>query len=149
MLATMTSSIYFKTCSEASDAFYSAFEMNDMQLMKAVWADTDVSCIHPGALPLLGRDDILSSWAQILKNVNKPVIQVELLQQTGNSDLLIQLVIERFAADHHRDSAHSEVVATNVFVKQPTGWRLLQHHATPARSIESVPFDLGDQKYIQ
>ena len=50
---------YFASAQEAESAFYSAFEMSDIQLMDAVLADHKVTCIHPGSLPVIGREKVL------------------------------------------------------------------------------------------
>ena len=44
----------------AHRAFYDAVETGDVDLMASLWVDdADVSCVHPGALPLRGRAQVL------------------------------------------------------------------------------------------
>ncbi len=53
----------------ANDAFYLAFNARDIDEMARLWAsDTPCVCIHPGWQPIVGRDEILESWANIFRN---------------------------------------------------------------------------------
>lgn len=121
---------YFTSADEVEAAFYSAFEMGDIQLMEAVLAEQGVSCIHPGSLPIIGREGVLDSWAQILANLDEPVFRVERLSHTVADDIAIHLVAEHIAAGHQLDAETSLVLATNVYVRQKNGWRLQRHHTS-------------------
>jgi len=133
---------YFATPEEAESAFYSAFEMGDIQLMEAVLADDDVCCVHPGAIPLLGREAVLESWAQILAGEIEPVIYLDVLNRTVFDEVAVHLVNERIASDHQPDSPSTVVLATNVYVRQKNGWRLMEHHASvPNRKPQKEQVD--------
>ncbi len=43
----------------ANAAYYEAFVAGDFARMSAIWADEDVSCIHPGWPVLIGRKPVL------------------------------------------------------------------------------------------
>jgi hypothetical protein len=121
---------YFATADEAESAFYSAFEMGDVQLMDAVLALEGVSCIHPGTTVILGRDAVLDSWAKILQNINEPAFYTEVLNRSLVDNIAVHLVAERIAVDHQPDAVTSLVLATNVYILQQNGWRLMMHHAS-------------------
>ena len=129
-----TDIFYFHTSEEAEAAFYSAFEMGDINLMSALMADQNVSCIHPNSLPLIGREQVLSGWKEILENLSEPAFYPEILHRTveGNDvgNTAIHLVAENIAADHQLDSETSLVIATNVYIKQVNGWRMMLHHSS-------------------
>ncbi|MEE9302290.1 MAG: nuclear transport factor 2 family protein [Thiotrichaceae bacterium] len=127
---------YFANPEEAESAFYSAFEMGDMQLMDSVLASDDGCCIHPGALPIVNRDSILESWTQVFSNLISPVIHIETINRKVSDDLAVFVVAEHFAASHQPNAATSLVVATNVYIQQDNGWRMLSHHATHVREQE-------------
>lgn len=127
---------YFATSEEAESAFYSAFEMGDAQLMEAVLAEQGVCCVHPGSLPLVGREAVLDSWAHILSNSMEPVIYPEVLNRSVFDEIAVHLVAERIARDHQPDSPTSLVLATNVYVRQQNGWRIMEHHASLPRERE-------------
>ena len=52
----------------ANAAYYGAFAAADIAAMSRVWADDNVSCIHPGWPALVGRPAILDSYREILRN---------------------------------------------------------------------------------
>jgi len=139
---------YFDSSDEAESAFYSAFEMNDMSLMATLMADINVTCIHPNALPIIGRAAVLSSWKAILSSVSEAVFYPKLLHSSveGNEvgNIAIHVVAERIAADNQADTESSLVIATNVYIKQENGWRMLSHHSSlppyeEANTIENDP----------
>lgn len=125
---------YFHTSEEAESAFYSAFEMGDIVLMKALMADNNVTCIHPNSMPIIGRDEVLESWRGILSNIDEPAIYPEVLHRTveGNEvgNTAIHLVAERIAPDHQITSEKTLVLATNIYIKQSNGWRMMLHHSS-------------------
>jgi len=143
-----TEKFYFSTADEAEAAFYSAFEMSDINLMNALMADNNVCCIHPNEMPILGREAVLASWQQILSSLDEPAFYPEVLHRStqGNrvGDTSIHLVAERIAADHQLGAETSLVIATNTYIKQENGWRMMVHHSslppyTENDSIESDP----------
>ena len=129
---------YFATAEEAESAFYSAFEMGDAQLMDAVLADQSVSCIHPNSLPIVGREAVLDSWVQILSHINEPAVYPEVLNRSVIDDVAVHLVAERIAADHQIGSETSLVLATNVYIRQKNGWRMMMHHASVSSHAEET-----------
>lgn len=121
---------YFETAEEAESAFYSAFETADIQLMDAVLADKDVFCIHPRSLPIIGRENVLKSWSLMLSQNIEPMILTEVLKKTVYDDIAVHLVAERIAKDYQHRANASLVLATNVYVRQSNGWRMMEHHAS-------------------
>ncbi len=142
-----TDNYYFATSDEAESAFYSAFEMADISLMKALFADQNVSCIHPNAMPIIGRDEVLDSWEQILSTIAEPAFYPEVLHRSseGNEvgNTAIHLVAERIAADHQIGTETSLVFATNIYIKQENGWRMMMHHSSlpPYSEDEAIEND--------
>ncbi len=143
-----TDNFYFATAEEAESAFYSAFEMADISLMQALFADQNVSCIHPNAMPIIGRTAVLSSWEKILSSLAEPAFYPEVLHRSEEGDEVgntaIHLVAERIAADHQIGTETSLVLATNVYIKQENGWRMMMHHSslppyTEDEAIENDP----------
>ncbi len=124
------SEYYFATADEAEAAFYSAFEMGDKDLMEALLADESVSCIHPSSIPLVGRDDVLASWDQILETITESVIKIDVINRSNSKGIAVHLVSETFADSHDIDTEFSQALATNVYIHQKNGWRLMMHHAS-------------------
>lgn len=129
---------YFSTPQEAEQAFYSAFEACDPDLMEAVWADSNVSCIHPGAPAIHGREHVLTSWQQIFSDAQPPALRIQAISQVTQEALAVHTVVEHISADHRLDSPSTEIIATNVLVKQENGWRILQHHASLNKPLEDA-----------
>ena len=104
----------------ANEAFYRAFREGDAVAMDAVWARrAEVACIHPGAAPLGGREEVMDSWREILGG--PPPIECVRAQayQLGDSGFVI--CGERVPG--------GVLVATNVFVREDGAWRMVHHHA--------------------
>src|SRR5258708_23006529 len=49
-------------------AYYRAFAAGDFAAMSRIWAEEQVSCVHPGWPVLVGRPAVLESWQRILDN---------------------------------------------------------------------------------
>jgi ketosteroid isomerase-like protein len=134
-----------KAVEAANSGFYTAVESADVDLLGAVWVEgvaaVDAWCVHPGWPSLRGRTDILRSFAVILANT--PYIQFFLtdVEVRLAGDLAIVTCAENIltAVDGDDDEGRSgltggRVVATNVFRRTSTGWRLWLHHASPVLS---------------
>jgi hypothetical protein len=107
---------------EANEAFYRAFNAKDPDAMDAAWAaEHEVACIHPGWNALLGREDVLASWHNILTNPNQPRIVIGGAQVVFTADTAIVLCRELVAG--------SPLIATNVFVMESSAWKLIHHQS--------------------
>ncbi len=109
---------------QANERFYQAFNLKDAALMDAVWAGKHaVTCVHPGWNVLEGRDDVLESWHNILRNPNQPRIVAGGATVSLFGELALVLCRELVAG--------SPLVATNVFVLEDGAWKLLHHQSSP------------------
>jgi ketosteroid isomerase-like protein len=114
----------------ANAAFYRAFTRGDYPAMSALWAlRAPVACFHPTSPGLLGRDAVLESWRQILRNApsfdmrcDRPVVHL------ASAEVAFVTCYEG-NGDH---PAH--LAATNVFVLEDGSWRMVHHHAGPLAS---------------
>ena len=139
------SKYYFASADEAEAAFYSAFEMGDKDLMNAVLADDNVSCIHPSSIPLIGRDDVLASWGQILETISESVINVEVINRSSSTGVAVHLVTENFSDTQDLGTDLSQTLATNVYIQQGDGWRMMMHHASYVTDGEFTDEELLEQ----
>jgi ketosteroid isomerase-like protein len=109
---------------DANSAFYRAFAGRDLEAMDAVWAsDAPVACVHPGWDALRGRDAVMESWRAILSGPHSPEI--------GCSHAFAQVIGETALVICREHVAGGELVATNVFVREDGGWKLVHHQASP------------------
>ena len=92
--------------------------------MATLWAlNTEVTCVHPGWNLLRGRDAVLASWRAILSNTAQAKIVgvAERTQVFGD----LALVVGRELVGGH------PIAVSNTFLREPGGWKLLHHHASP------------------
>jgi ketosteroid isomerase-like protein len=128
-------------------ALYDAFEAGDIDLMTAVWladsATEKVTCVHPGWAPLHGTGPVLRSWSMIMANTS--YIQFVLTDVTVSvaGDTAVVTCGENMLtglsatpADPSPGLAGGRAVATNVFRRTPSGWRLWVHHASPVLTTQ-------------
>ncbi len=127
----------FPTPQDAEAAFYDALERADLEAMMEVWSDDDeVSCVHPGGLRISGYERVRENWTQIFASGQR--LQVQLSDQVVVSGLMFSVhslhenILVRSAEG--RGEARSIVIATNVYLRSVSGWRMVLHHGSPASS---------------
>jgi uncharacterized protein (TIGR02246 family) len=120
----------FVSAEACEEAFYRSFRDNDLDTMDALWAThEDIVCVHPGRRPLAGRDEVLSSWRDILTAPGRFDIRLESLRMVRTDSLAVHFGLEIIrAGDDPREAAVSVV---NVFERNDDGWRMRIHHAGP------------------
>jgi ketosteroid isomerase-like protein len=111
--------------------FYEALQQADLERLMALWADEDdIACIHPGGLRLVGAAVIRASFAEIFAHgaidCQPAEVRRVLLGQVAVHTLTEQV---RVATSEGQQLGH--VLASNVYVQTPLGWRLVLHHASP------------------
>lgn len=108
----------------ANAAFYAAFATKDYAAMAALWsADAAVSCIHPGWNVLSGRETVLESWRAILANPEQARIVAGGASVRINGGTAVVVCRELVGG--------APLAATNVFVHESGGWKLLHHQSGP------------------
>ncbi|MES2105957.1 MAG: nuclear transport factor 2 family protein [Pseudomonadota bacterium] len=116
---------------EVETAFYDALSRADLEGLMALWAeDEEIVCVHPGAPRLIGHAAIRASWEAIFERGSVHIRPVQ-LHATHNMLSSVHSVIEQ--VDSGSDSPQDmHILATNVYVKTPRGWRIATHHASIA-----------------
>lgn len=107
----------------ANAAYYLAFAACDVVKMSQIWADDDISCIHPGWPILVGREAVVASYRNILNHPNQDKVQHR------NDTALI-------SGEHGRVFCIEFVggmalAITNWFQKIDGKWRMIHHQASP------------------
>lgn len=130
----------FATPTEAEDAFYLAFAQRDLNAMMQVWLDAShVECIHPGSARLQGLAAIRDSWEQIFSAADQLHFQLVRHNCTQTANLAIHSISEQIKSEGSQPTFIAEVNTTNVYELTTEGWRMVLHHASPARAHEQTP----------
>lgn len=114
---------------QANQTFYDSFRSADHEGMAVLWSkEHAVSCIHPGWQVLVGREEVLGSWRAILTSERPDVVCEEPRAFVLGDGGGYVVCVERIG-----DGALS---ATNCFVREGGGWRIVHHQAAPVAQID-------------
>lgn len=111
----------------ANAAYYRAFAAGDFAGMSGVWAQDDVSCIHPGWPVLIGRKAVLGSYRDILSNPMQ-----EPIEHRDNRALVAGGEGRVFCVEIVGGMA---LAATNWFRRVEGAWRMIHHQASPIAAL--------------
>ncbi len=131
------------TVEETEAAFYDAISRADLEALMAVWAeDEEIVCIHPGAPRLIGHAAIRLSFEQIFEQGGVHIRPVQ-LHVAHNMMTSVHNIIEEVHRTHSRQR-DIHILATNVYMKTPRGWRLVSHHASvvPGEAPADTPISM-------
>jgi ketosteroid isomerase-like protein len=125
----------FTTPQDAAAAFYRAFESKDIDAMMAAWAeDEEIVCVHPGGPRLVGFDAVRVGWEQIFAGETKLLFRLEELVVLETVGMALQSAIEQVTVGDN-PAPRGTAIASNVFLRTPSGWRIVLHHASPAPTM--------------
>lgn len=112
----------------ANQSFYDAHEARDLSAMAAVWEHSDrVVCVHPG-WPILRTWPIVeASWQRIFDGPGRNQFILTNVA-VGSGHDVAWVTLEENLVD---GGSTGTVAATNVFVNDRAGWRLVAHHGSP------------------
>src|SRR3954469_22078358 len=117
------------SAAEIEAAFYDAIGRADIKALMALWADDEeIVCIHPGAPRLIGHHAIRASWEALFERSGIQIRPVQ-LHVIHNLMTVIHHVIEEIPETDNAPDVHDvHILATNVYLKTPRGWRIVLHH---------------------
>lgn len=117
-------------------AFYQAFENKDLDAIMAVWADDEeIVCVHPGGTRHVGYEAVRGAFEEIFAGDSKLRFRLDQVVMVETVGLALQSAVEHvYAGDA---TLRGIVVASNVFMRTPSGWRMVCHHASPAPAAPS------------
>jgi ketosteroid isomerase-like protein len=122
---------FLGTVEDTEAAFYDAINRADIEALMAIWAEDDeIICVHPGSPRLVGHAAIRNSWEIIFERggVHIHPVQLHAMQNMMSS---IHNVVEEIKRGKY-DQPDLHILATNVYIKTPRGWRIAVHHASVA-----------------
>jgi len=121
----------FGTADDIELAFYDAIGRADLDSLMALWADDEeIVCIHPDGTRLIGYAAIRHSWSEIFSRGGVHIRPVQLHASQNVMSAVHNLVESVSLPEGRQRDIH--IVATNVYVKTPLGWRIVVHHASVA-----------------
>ncbi len=119
----------------ANTAMYEAFESADVDRMARVWDDVDpdaVVCVHPGWPMLRGRGHVLRSWSAVMAGTDYIQFFLTDVRISITGDTAVVTCTENVLTEvTEQGHGAGTVVATNVLVRRPDGWRVQVHHGSP------------------
>jgi uncharacterized protein (TIGR02246 family) len=117
---------------ECEQAFYDALDAGDADALLDLWLDdADVVCVHPGGPRLVGFATVAQAWRSILAN-GAVHIRVGARKALETPTATVHNVVEEILITRGREQQPVQVLATNVYVKTPGGWKMVLHHASGA-----------------
>jgi ketosteroid isomerase-like protein len=125
----------FTTPQDAAAAFYRAFETKDIDVMMAAWAeDEEIVCVHPGGPRLVGFDAVRRGWEQIFAGETKLLFRLDEIVVLETVGMALQSAIEQVTVGDN-PAPRGTAIASNVFLRTPSGWRMVLHHASAAPTM--------------
>ena len=117
---------------QANRAFYDAFESLEVERMEKIWLqEPHIVCIHPGWHPLSGWGPIMHSWERIFDSTFEMTFEISEVQLLQDGNLAVVVVQENLTQRGYDGTAKSTVLATNVFERSGTEWKMVLHHGSP------------------
>ncbi len=111
----------------------------DVDRVMACWAeDEEIACVSPGGPRTVGTVAVRAAFAATL--VAGPVhITIEHVRRMETAVCAVHHVTEKVQAMTSEGLQTAFVIATNVYLRTPQGWRMVAHHASAG-----MPQDLPD-----
>ena len=112
---------------EAEVVFYEAFMHADIDVMSALWANSDVICVHPGSGIISGYEAVVRSWRHILDNSQGAEIRYNVVKKTQSDNIAVHIVVEEIMDNGVTTAV---VISTNVYQRLEGSWKIIEHHGS-------------------
>jgi ketosteroid isomerase-like protein len=128
----------YTTPADAALAFYQAFEARDIDAMMATWAeDEEIVCVHPGGARMVGYEAVRAGWEQLFAGDARLAFRLDQMVMIETVGLALQSAVEHVTLGSD-GSPRGTAICSNVFLRTPSGWRMVVHHASPAPAVAST-----------
>lgn len=123
---------------ETEASFYDAMRHGDVDRVMACWAeDEEIACVSPGGPRTVGTVAVRAAFAATL--ATGPVhITIEHVRRMETAVCAVHHVTEKVQAMTSEGLQTAFVIATNVYLRTPQGWRMVAHHAS-AGMLQDLP----------
>jgi hypothetical protein len=131
-LSPPSGAIGFSSAEDCQEAFYRAMREGDSEQMRRAWLfSPETTCIHPGAIPLIGYDAVIKSWNAILDGGNGIRVKYEPRTRFAVDRLVIHVGLEVIRVPN---DSMVLVSVTNVYELTGEGWKMRLHHGAPVQA---------------
>ncbi len=118
----------------ANQRFYDAFGALDIDLMEAAWETSEQAvCVHPGWPPIVGWNLIKESWQRIFDSTTLMHFNIHYVNVVSTGDSGWVTCVENISSVLQGRASNFGILATNIFVRTPLGWRMTAHHASQSQ----------------
>ena len=93
--------------------------------------DEEIVCVHPAGQRLAGQTQVREVWQQMFAGGSN--MRVQIAQRVAVTGMMVAVhsVYENITVTGEQ-RPRPPMVATNVYLRTPSGWRMAVHHASPA-----------------
>jgi ketosteroid isomerase-like protein len=117
---------------DANQRFYDAFGSLDIEQMDAVWEQSERAlCVHPGWQPIVGWPDIRRSWQGIFNGAALMHFNIHYVNIVIEGNCGFVTCVESITSVVEGQAQGFGILATNIFVREGDGWRVIAHHGSP------------------
>ena len=95
--------------------------------MMTTWAeDEEIVCVHPGGTRLVGYDAVRIGWEQLFAGDARLTFRLDQVVMIETVGLAMQSAVEHVALGSD-GTPRGAAICTNVFLRTPSGWRMVMH----------------------
>jgi len=128
---------------EANAAYYAAFGPRDVAMAMRCWSThDDTLCIGPMGSPALGYEAIERFHHESFAVMEGTRFAVEVLHARYDDPLATVTCAEWITKEGGAGETH-HLMATNVFILEDVGWRLIHHHVSWRSAAGVHPVELA------
>lgn len=122
---------------DVEQSFYEALQSGDLDALMMCWTEDDEAvCVHPGGPRLMGTKAVRASFASLFA-VGGVAVSANVVHRSTWGNCCVHSVVETIDLSTDDGLMKATVLATNVYVKSPLGWRMLVHHASPGTATSA------------
>ncbi|MBP9713124.1 MAG: nuclear transport factor 2 family protein [Sterolibacterium sp.] len=127
----------YTTPQDTENAFYEAIRRADLDAFMNVWAeDEEIICILPNGPRFSGYSNIREAWRRIFNSGRRFSMEVSNRLVMPSMLVTVHNVLETICMlDAPQEPGQgggqsTPILATNIYIRSATGWRLQAHHAS-------------------
>jgi len=118
---------------DAEVGFLGALESLNPQAIMRCWSDSDTSAlVFPGIDVARGPMAISLAWVDIVENTSQLNVSLRPVSCIRRGDLAWTFLAGRLISTHGDETLSIEVYITNIWLREPDGWKLLHLNCCPA-----------------